>query len=94
MIQVKALFGGGGSLSSLRVTLSSFEEGKEKHCCREEYNVIKNGKEKQYHLPYNIEAVGKNIKWVEGEGNFGGRNQDLKNIYIYVMGLKGVQIKN
>ena len=34
----------------------------------------------QYHLPYNIEHVGKNIKWgkVEGpvDGKFGEENQD------------------
>ena len=29
---------------------------------------------KQYHLPYDIEAVGKNIK----EGNFWGKNMTLK----------------
>ena len=36
----------------------------------------KKGKGKQCHLPYNIKAVGKNIKWVKGEGdqNFGGEN--------------------
>ena len=40
---------------------------------REEYNVENKGKEKQYHLPYNIKADGKNIKWERGErdGNFG-----------------------
>ena len=31
--------------------------------CGEEYNVKKG---KQYHLPYNIQAVGKNIKWGRG----------------------------
>ena len=35
--------------------------GREYHDCGEEYNV-KKGKGKQYHLPYNIKAVGKNIK--------------------------------
>ena len=29
----------------------------------------KKGKVNQYHLPYNIEAVGKNIKWGKGDGN-------------------------
>ena len=29
----------------------------------------KKGKQKQYNLPYNIEAVGKNIKWERGEGD-------------------------
>ena len=29
----------------------------------EEYNMEKKGKGKQYHLLYNIQAVGKNIKW-------------------------------
>ena len=27
----------------------------------------KKGKGKQYHLPFNFEAVGKNIKWERGE---------------------------
>ena len=31
----------------------------------EEYNL---GKRKQYYLPYNIEAVGKNIKGGKGKG--------------------------
>ena len=43
---------------------------------------IKRGKKgmgKQYHPPYNVEAVGKNIKLGKGEGNgkFRGKNQDL-----------------
>ena len=35
--------------------------------------VKKKGRGKQYQLPYNIEAVGKNIKRgiEEGDGNFG-----------------------
>ena len=42
--------------------------------------TLKNGK--QCHLPFNIEAVGKNIKWGRGkeDGNFGEENQDKKNI--------------
>ena len=41
----------------------------------------KNGKGKQYHLPYNFKAAGKNIKWGKGggDGNFGEENQDFKN---------------
>ena len=44
---------------------------------------IKRGKKgirKQYHLPYNINAVGKNIKWGRGEGvgNYGEENQKFK----------------
>ena len=40
----------------------------------------KKGKEKQYHLPYIIEAVWKNIEWGKGEGDgyFGEENQGLK----------------
>ena len=40
------------------------------------------GKGKQYHLLYDIEAVGKNIKLgkVEGDGNFGEENRDLNKI--------------
>ena len=33
------------------------KRGREYHGCGEEYNMNKNGKGKQYHLPYNIEAV-------------------------------------
>ena len=46
----------------------------------EEYKVEKKEKGKQYHLPYNIKAVGLNIKWGKGGwgGNFGEENQDLK----------------
>ena len=29
----------------------------------------KKGKEKQYHLPYDIKAVGKNIKWGRRKGD-------------------------
>ena len=38
-------------------------------------------KAKQHHLPFNVEAVWKNIKWgrKEGEANFGEENQDLIN---------------
>ena len=34
-----------------------------------------------YHIPYNFEAVGKNIKRRRGEGDgiFGEENQDLKD---------------
>ena len=41
----------------------------------------KKGKGKQYNLPYNIKVVGKNIKWVreDGDGNFGGENQNFTN---------------
>ena len=39
----------------------------------------KKGKGNQYHLSYNIEAIGKNIKWGKGEdANFGEENQYLK----------------
>ena len=31
----------------------------------------KKGKGKQYHLPYNIEAVEKNINWEKRERSFG-----------------------
>ena len=35
------------------------------HGCGEEYDVEKKEKGKQYNLPYNIEDVGKNIKWLK-----------------------------
>ena len=41
--------------------------GREYDCFWEEYNVEK-GMWQQYHLPYNIKAVKKNIKWGRGEG--------------------------
>ena len=46
-----------------------------------EKNITWHGKKvegEQIHLPYNIKAVGKNIKrgTVEGNGNFGEENQD------------------
>ena len=44
------------------------KRGKEYHGWGEEYNVEKKGKGKQYHLFYDIKAVGKNIK-VGEEGN-------------------------
>ena len=42
--------------------------------------TLKKGKEEQYHLPYNIKAVRKNIKWgrEEGDGNFEEENPDFK----------------
>ena len=43
------------------------KRGRENHGCGEEYNVEKM-KGKRHHLPYNIKAVGKNIKWGRGEG--------------------------
>ena len=41
----------------------------------------KKGKEKQYHLPYNIKTVGENIKWKEGKGMeiLGKKIKVLKN---------------
>ena len=37
----------------------------------------KKSKEKRYHLPYDIEAVGKNIKWGKGGRNFYEGNIDI-----------------
>ena len=56
------------------------KRGREYHGCGEEYSVEKKGKGKQYHLPYNIEDVEKNIKWLKEkeDGNFGAENQDFK----------------
>ena len=47
-------------------------------------SVGKKGKRKQYHLPYNIKAVGKNFKWGRGEGNgnFGKKMEMWKNIKL------------
>ena len=66
--------------------------GKNIKLLRKEGNIIvleknitwKKGKEKQYHLPYNIKAVEKNIKWLreEGDGNFGEENRDFKNMGV------------
>ena len=49
------------------------KRGKKYQSCGEEY---KKGQGKQYDLTYNIEAVGKNIKWLKGVGDFW---EDLKN---------------
>ena len=39
----------------------------------------KEKKEKQYHLPYNIEGIGKNFKWEKGKGpKFWGRSRFKK----------------
>ena len=49
----------------------------EYHVCREEYNMGKMVKgKKQYHLPYDIKAAGKNIKRGKGDRSFGEENQD------------------
>ena len=44
--------------------------------------TCKKGEGKHYHLPYNIEAVGKDINWLKGEGNqdfkkFGGGGKNI-----------------
>ena len=52
-------------------------EGREYHSCWEEYNV---DKWKQYHRPYNIKAVGKNIKKRKEDRIFGEGNQDIKKL--------------
>ena len=56
---------------------------REYHGCGD--GTRKKGKGKQYHLTYNIQAVGKNIKWgeAEGDGHFLEENQDLKNNEIW-----------
>ena len=54
----------GRSLSSLSGE-KNVKKGREYHGRGEEYNLEK-GKEKAYHLPYNVKAVGKNIKWGKG----------------------------
>ena len=48
------------------------KRGREYRACGEEYNV---GKGKQYHLLYNIKAVGKNIKRGRGTEIMGKGNQ-------------------
>ena len=40
----------------------------------------KKGKGKQYHLPYNTEAVGKNIKW-GGRPKIWGRLSSYRGLY-------------
>ena len=72
--------GGWGNLSRLL--------GKNIKLLREEKDFVTVGKNitwkkgKQYNLPYNIKAAGKNIKWgrAGGDGNFGEENQDLKQL--------------
>ena len=55
------------------------KRGRKYHGRREEYNVGKKGKGKQYHLFCNVKAVGKNIKWGRVSGDImGNKNQDLK----------------
>ena len=60
--------------------ISSCEEGKGISWLWGRILRWEKGNGKQYHLPFNIEAIGKNIKWgkVEGEGNFGEEYQDFK----------------
>ena len=43
--------------------------------------ILKKAKGKQYHLPYDIKDVGKNIKWERWEGGLklGEENQALKH---------------
>ena len=50
------------------------------------YNMEKKGK--QYHIPYNIESVGKNIKW--GKGKWAEISE--KKIYFFLM-VMGKNIK-
>ena len=42
------------------------KRGREYHGCGEEYNMEKKEKKKHDHLPYNIKAAGKNMKWGKG----------------------------
>ena len=56
--------GGGGILSSLLGKNIKRERG----IMAVDNGHGQNGKGKQHHLPYNIRAVGKNIKWGEWEG--------------------------
>ena len=52
------------------------KRGREYHGCGE---VYKHRKGKQYHLPYDIKAVGKNTKWGRGKGGLNlTRNSRLK----------------
>ena len=57
--------------------ISSCEEGKWISWQLWEENTWKKGK--QYHLPYNIKAVGKNIKWGRRR-KFGEESENLKNV--------------
>ena len=67
----------GGVNQVFRGRMSSLEERKELWAM--EKNIPRKKRErKQYHLSYNIQAVGKNIK-CEGDENLGEANQDLKN---------------
>ena len=55
------------------------KRGRENHGCREKCNV---GKGKQYHLPFDIEAVEKHIKWGKETEFLGMKNQDFKKMRV------------
>ena len=67
----------GGGLSSLLGKNIKFGREQDKiEGVGKNIKCIKRGKGKRYHLPLNIKAVGKNIKWgrEKGDGNFGEEN--------------------
>ena len=81
--RVTLLFTGMYKVPYYQVCWEEYQEvkrGREYHGCEEEYNMEKRERGKQYHLPYNIEGVGKKIKWRKEDEhrNFGKENQDLK----------------
>ena len=54
------MHGGRGFIKSVGEEYHAVKRGREYHGSADAYSVEK---VKQYHLPYNIEAVRKNIKW-------------------------------
>ena len=64
------------------------KKGKEISAVGKNMYNMKKEKGNQYHLPFNIGAPGKHIKWEKeegrGDGNFGEENQELKKIYINI----------
>ena len=60
--------GEGKFIQSIGKEYKVVARGREYHDFGDEYKVKKKGKRKQYHLLYNIKAVGKNIKLGRGEG--------------------------
>ena len=72
-------WGGGEFIKSVGEEYKVVKRGMEYHGFEEEYNVEK-GKVISSSLPFNIDAVGKKIKWGrgEGDGNFGEENKDHK----------------
>ena len=83
----------GKFIESIREKYQVVKRRREYHGCVGKNITWKRGREKQYHLPYNVVAAGKNIKKGRGKGNMGGGDQELnkmgvrKNISMVYNGL-------